>query len=196
MMPGLDGWSVLAALKSDPELATIPVIMITIADNKNLGYALGAADYLTKPIDRERLATVLLRYRNGASNTALVVEDDPSSREHFLRLLTSDGWVVAQAGNGIEALEQLRRHRPNVVLLDLMMPEMDGFEFVAEMHRHTEWKTIPVVVITARDLSSDDRARLNGHVSRVLQKGLYTRDELLAQVSALVESRIGGKKLT
>jgi CheY-like chemotaxis protein len=77
-----------------------------------------------------------------------------------------------------------------MVLLDLMMPEMDGFEFIAEMHRHEEWKSIPVIVITARDLNKEDKDRLNGHVSRVLQKGLYTRDELLQQISGLVASRI------
>jgi CheY-like chemotaxis protein len=165
------------------------VIMLTIVDNKNLGYALGAAEYLTKPIDRDRLATVLSRYRGNAINTALVVEDDGASREMLRRLLASEGWVVDEAENGREALEHLSRKPPNIVLLDLMMPEMDGFEFVTEMHRHEEWKSIPVIVITAKDLTPDDRLRLNGHATRVLQKGMYTRAELLEQVSKLVVSR-------
>jgi CheY-like chemotaxis protein len=190
MMPGMDGWTVLADLKSDPDLADIPVIMLTIVDNKNLGYSLGAADYLTKPIDRERLAAVLLRYRGGATNNVLVVEDDPDSREVLSRLLLNDGWTVSEADNGVAALKELEHQRPSVVLLDLMMPEMDGFEFVAELQRHREWKSIPIIVITARDLSADDRERLNGHVNAVLQKGLYTRDQLLEQVSALVASRM------
>ena len=191
MMPGMDGWTVLASLKSDPDLAEIPVIMLTIVDNRNFGYALGAADYLTKPIDRERLSTVLLRYRGNAVNTALVVEDDPASREMLRRSLENEGWIVVEAENGRTALDQLALKPPSVVLLDLMMPEMDGFEFLAEMRRHEEWRSIPVVVLTAKDLTADERLRLNGHVNRVLQKGLYTRDELLEQVSQLVAARVG-----
>jgi signal transduction histidine kinase/DNA-binding response OmpR family regulator len=190
MMPGMDGWSVLSSLKSDPDLADIPVIMLTIVDNKNLGYSLGAADYLTKPIDRERLTSVLLRYRGEMKNKALVVEDDPGSREVLVRMLKNDGWLVAEAGNGVEALAELARDRPGVVLLDLMMPEMDGFEFLEQVNGHPEWKSIPVIVVTARDLTPEDRERLSGHVSRVLQKGLYTRDELMKQISELVASRI------
>jgi CheY-like chemotaxis protein len=190
MMPGMDGWAVLAALKSDPFLADIPVIMLTIVDDRNLGYSLGAADYLTKPIDRERLASVLLRYRRDSGNTVLVVEDETESREMLVRLLRNDGWAVAEADNGKTAIAQLERRRPGIILLDLMMPEMDGFEFIAELHRHAEWKSIPVIVITARDLTAEDKIRLNGHVSRVLQKGLYSRDELLQQVSGLVAARI------
>jgi signal transduction histidine kinase/CheY-like chemotaxis protein len=190
MMPGMDGWSVLNALKSDPDLRDIPVILLTIVDNKNLGYSLGAADYLTKPIDRERLASVLMRYRGAAGNLALVVEDEPSSRDVLVRLLKNEGWLVNEAGNGVEALAELSRARPNVILLDLMMPEMDGFEFLAEVDRNPEWKSVPVIVVTARDLSSDDRDRLQGHVSRILQKGLYSRDELLQHISNLAASRM------
>ncbi|MDP9054028.1 MAG: response regulator [Acidobacteriota bacterium] len=190
MMPGMDGWSVLSALKSDADLAEIPVVMLTIVDNKNFGYSLGAADYLTKPIDRERLTSVMLRYRGEMKNKALVVEDDLASREVLVRLLRNDGWLVAEAGNGIEALAELARDRPGVVLLDLMMPEMDGFEFLERVGRHAEWKSIPVVVVTARDLTAEERERLNGRVSRVLQKGLYTRDQLVEQISLLVASRI------
>jgi len=192
MMPGMDGWAVLTALKSEPALADIPVIMLTIDDNRNLGYSLGAADYLTKPIDRERLSAVVLRYRSGPTNRVLVVEDDPGSREILARLLSNEGWVVAEAENGVAALAELARQRPALVLLDLMMPEMDGFEFLAEMHRHAEWSSIPAVVVTARELSADDKARLNGYVSRILQKGQYTRDELVEQVSSLVASRVRG----
>jgi CheY-like chemotaxis protein len=190
MMPGMDGWSVLSALKSDPDLAEIPVIMLTIVDNKNLGYSLGAADYLTKPIDRERLTTVLLRYRGELKNKALIVEDDSASRDVLVRLLKNDGWLVAEAGNGVEALAELARDRPGVVLLDLMMPGMDGFEFLEEVNRHPEWRSIPMIVVTARDLSSEDRQRLNGHVSRVLAKGQYTRDELMEQIGLVVASRM------
>jgi signal transduction histidine kinase/CheY-like chemotaxis protein len=194
MMPGMGGWAVLSALKSDPEVADIPVVMLTVVDDKNLGYTLGAADYLTKPIDRALLARVLLRFRYKASTTALVVEDDATSKELVRRMLKSEGWSVVEAHNGREALERLADSQPGIVLLDLMMPEMDGFEFLSEMHARKEWSSIPVIVVTAKNLTAEDHARLNGHVSRVLQKGKYGRDELLEHVSRLVSERVRNRE--
>jgi signal transduction histidine kinase/CheY-like chemotaxis protein len=193
MMPGMDGWTVLAALKSDAELADIPVVMLTIVDNKNLGYALGASEYITKPIDRERLVSILLRYRVAAGSVALVVEDDDASREMLRRLLETQGWRVAEAPDGRAGLDRLRAVKPGVVLLDLMMPEMDGFQFLDEMRANPEWNGVPVIVITAKDLTDEDRHRLNGHVSRVLQKGQYRSDELLTEVSRVVATFIRPK---
>ena len=140
-----EGWN------ADPELADIPVVMLTVVDDKNLGYTLGAAEYLTKPIDRTLLARVLLRFRVKASTTALVVEDDAISKEMVRRMLESAGWIVVEAHNGREALQRLADSQPGIVLLDLMMPEMDGFEFLSEMHAHKEWSSIPVIVVTAKD---------------------------------------------
>jgi CheY-like chemotaxis protein len=189
MMPGMDGWTVLAHLKNDPETADIPVVMLTIVDNKNLGYAMGAAEYLTKPIDRDRLSTVLLRYRRENENVALVVEDEPDSREVMRRMLESEGWQVREARNGREGLEELARGIPSIVVLDLMMPEMDGFQLLDELHGKKEWKDLPVLVVTAKELTAEDRARLNGHVDRVLQKGSYQKDELIEQVARMVAAR-------
>ena len=188
MMPGMDGWTVLAALKSDTELADIPVIMLTIVDNKNLGYALGASEYITKPIDRDRLVSILLRYRVGAGSVALVVEDDDASREMLRRLLEGQGWLVAEAANGRVGLEQLKTVKPSVVLLDLMMTEVDGFQFLDEMRAGAEWNSVPVIVITAKDLTDEDRLRLNGHISSVLQKGRYRSDELITEVGRVVST--------
>ena len=129
LMPGMDGWSVLAALKADPAWRSIPVVMLTMLDDQNLGYALGAADYLTKPIDRERLVAVLGRYRRDLP--VLVVDDDPDFRDLTRRMLEREGYTVLEADNGRAALDRLRDTIPGVVLLDLMMPEMDGFDFVA-----------------------------------------------------------------
>jgi len=195
MMPGLDGWSVLAQLKSDRALASIPVVVVTIVDNKNLGYTLGAADYLTKPIDRERLTQVLSRYRRGnAPLDALIVEDDPESRDVLRRFLENDGWKVRQAENGRVALQRLGEQKPSIILLDLMMPEMDGFEVVAHLKENPDLRGIPVIVVTAKDLTEEDHARLNGQVSRVLQKGAYSREELLEEVSRVVVKRIRNGK--
>jgi two-component system, NtrC family, sensor kinase len=192
MMPAMDGWAVLSALKSDPELSDIPVIMLTILDARNMGYALGAADYLTKPIDRDRLAAVLKKYRRDLP--VLVVDDDADLRRRLRRLLERDGYTVAEAEHGREALARLPEISPGLILLDLMMPEMDGFEFVVELRRHEAWRAIPVIVITARDLSAEDRRRLNGYVEKVLQKGAYSRDALLAEVRELVAASIARRR--
>ena len=191
MMPGMDGWAVLAALKSDPVLAEIPVIMLTIVDDQNMGYSMGATEYLTKPVDRDRLAAVLKRHVGEViTRSALLVEDDADTRDVTRRILEMGGWSVVEAENGRVALERLKSFRPGAILLDLMMPEMDGFEFVEEMRKHPEWKSIPVVVVSAKDLTADDRARLKGQVGLILQKGSYSREELLRETSALVASRV------
>jgi PAS domain S-box-containing protein len=192
MMPDVDGWSVLAALKGEPDLAHIPVIMLTIVEEKNLGHALGAADYLVKPLEPQRLVDALRRHTAAAPQLALMVEDDPATREILRRTLEGDGWSVAEAANGLEALACVERSRPGLILLDLMMPQMDGFEFLAELRRHEEWRSIPVVVVTARDLSAEDRMFLNGSmmlggcVKRVLHKGGFSRDDLLREVRDLL----------
>jgi signal transduction histidine kinase/CheY-like chemotaxis protein len=192
MMPGMDGWTVLAALKADPDLADIPVIMLTIVDDRNLGYALGASDYLTKPIDRERLVAVLKQHRR--DRPVLVVDDDVEVRTLFRRMLEPEGYTVVEAHNGRVAIDRLREVSPSVILLDLMMPEMDGFEFVTEFRRHEAWRAIPIVVVTAKDLSPDDRQRLNGHVERILQKGAYGRERLLTEVRELVAASVARRK--
>jgi CheY-like chemotaxis protein len=188
MMPGVDGWAVLTELKADPRTADIPVIILSILDDKNLGFALGATDYLTKPIDRERLITILERYHeNGNARHALVIEDDAATREMLGRMLEKEGWSVNRAANGRIALEKLRELVPQLILLDLMMPEMDGFEFVTELRQHPEWRGVPIIVVTAKDLTPEDRLRLNGYVVKILQKSGNSRDELLAQVRDLVK---------
>ncbi len=192
MMPEMDGWETLSALKSDPHLHDIPVVMLSMVDDDQLAYALGAAEYMTKPVDRKRLKSVLQRVCLDRSEcVVLVVEDDESTRELVQRTLQSHGCTVVEAGNGQEALDQLENITPHVILLDLMMPEMNGFDFAEELRRHEEWRDIPVVVMTARELSSSDRERLSGKVQTVLQKGAYSRQELLQQVLARVSSCIG-----
>jgi PAS domain S-box-containing protein len=194
MMPGMDGWAVLTALKADSELADIPVIMLTIVDDKNLGYALGAADYLTKPIDRDRLVTILKKYRCEAPPCpVLVIEDDAQIREMLRRILSKEGWLVSEAEHGRVALERVAENRPELILLDLMMPEMDGFQFIEELRKQEAWRSIPIIVVTAKDLTEEDRLRLNGYVEKILQKGAYGREALLAEVRDLVASCLAQK---
>jgi|GEM_PF-2820402 len=191
LMPGTDGWTVLLAMKTDPALADIPVIMLTIVDDRSQGYALGASDYVTKPIDRQRLLSVLRKHCNvRAPGLSLLVEDDPEIRALLRRALENDGWTVTEAGNGREGLSQAIRQRPDVILLDLLMPVMDGFEFVQELRRKEEWREIPVVVLTAKELAPEERQWLNGQVSRILKKDSSTRDELLRHVAQLLASQL------
>ncbi len=172
MMPGLDGWSVLTALKSDPATAEIPVVMLSVMDERNLGFALGASEYLTKPIDRDLLTRVLRKYRRpGAPRRVLVVEDDIATRIALRKAMEHEGWEVVEAEHGRAALERTVERVPDLVLLDLMMPEMNGFEFLEALRQREAWRGVPVVVITAKELTDDDHRRLNGGVAQVVAKG-------------------------
>jgi signal transduction histidine kinase/CheY-like chemotaxis protein len=190
MMPDLDGWSVLAALRQDADLAEIPVIMVTILDEHRRGVALGAAGYLTKPIDRERLHRMVSRFRAPAPPTrVLLVEDDKDQRERLRGWLEGEQWAVQESANGREALTRLQAHRPDVILLDLMMPEMDGFAVVAALQKEPRWRDIPVIVITARDLDAKDRERLNSGVQSVLVKETFRPGELVERIRQLVRGK-------
>jgi signal transduction histidine kinase/DNA-binding response OmpR family regulator len=191
-MPKMDGWSVLSALKADPAVADIPVVMVTMVDNKSMGFALGASEYLNKPINRERLVAVMRKYspiRNG--NYVLVVEDDPATREIMQAMLDKDGWQVRTAANGLLALDTVATELPGLILLDLMMPEMDGFTFLEEFRKAPQARNVPVIVLTAKDLTPEDRQRLNLSVERILQKGESVDSEL----RSLIAERLGKARL-
>ena len=181
MMPDLDGWTVLAAIKGDPELASIPVVLMSIVDEKNRGYALGAADYLVKPVDRSKLVETLRSICGSTARHVLLVDDDEVVRRSVRQALEPIGWQVTEAENGQLAVDFLISAKPDVIILDLMMPKMDGFEFMDELRSRPAWQDIPVVVITAKDLTEQDRDRLNGGVERIIQKS--DRDEMLRQLS-------------
>jgi CheY-like chemotaxis protein len=170
MMPDLDGWTVLAAMKGDPDLVDLPIILMTIIDEKNRGYALGATEYLVKPVDRQNLVDVLRALCGSAGRHLLVVDDDDLGRRQMREVLEQRGWTVTEASDAHDALTKLSEVPPDVIILDLMMPGMDGFEFLEEIRRKAEWRDIPVVVITAKDLTDADRIRLNGGVERIIQK--------------------------
>jgi adenylate cyclase len=183
LMPGPDGWDVLRQLKADSELASIPVLMLTILDEKKRAFALGAAEYMTKPFDRERLRALLARL---SGRRVLIVEDDDDARRWLARILAGEGWQVREAEHGRQALDCLAEKPVDLILLDLMMPEMDGFQFLAEFRTHPAWRRIPVVVVTAADLTEDDRRRLSGGVLHVLQKSGQTLEQLMAELRQLV----------
>lgn len=191
LMPNTDGWATLTALKSDPDLANIPVIMLTIVDDKNLGFTLGASDYITKPIERESLMRALQQYKSKKSlSPILVVEDDPLTREMLCNMLTKEEWTVAEAENGKVALKLIEKSQPAAILLDLLMPEMDGFEFISKLRLKEQWRKIPVIVVTAKDLTQEDRMRLNGNVQKILQKGAHSHRALLNEIRELVKANV------
>jgi signal transduction histidine kinase/DNA-binding response OmpR family regulator len=186
LMPGMDGWTVLSQLKAIPECAHVPIILLTMLENQEMGFALGAADYLTKPIAAEKLLPVLARHaapNQRESATVLVVEDDPPSRELVVRMLLQEGVAVKEATNGKEALELLQGGvRPVMIILDLVMAGMDGFEFLRQIRPHAEWSKIPVVVVSSLDLTAEAQQTLKSQVERIFEKGRFAREDLLREV--------------
>jgi CheY-like chemotaxis protein len=191
LMPGMDGWEVLRELKEDPGTRDIPIVMVTMSDDRELGYALGATEFLTKPVDREKLLALLARHAPAdAERLALVVDDRPENRDMLRRALENEGWRVREAENGSDALEQVVAQPPSLILLDLMMPVMDGFEFVVEMRKLDASRSIPIVVVTAKDLTEEDRQRLNGGIVGIIENGGLNRDSLLAELREQLSATI------
>jgi signal transduction histidine kinase/DNA-binding response OmpR family regulator len=189
MMPEMDGWETLVALKNDPFLVNIPVVMSSIIEDRHLAQTLGAVDYLPKPVAKDRLLKVVDKYIvKSAKGTILVVEDDPDSLELTCKTLVQAGWSVNAAENGMEAIEIIEKNTPMLILLDLMMPEMDGFEVIKKMRYHPEWQLIPIIVITSVELSSVEHAQLSKQVQNIFHKGKYELQDLLNEVNGLMES--------
>jgi signal transduction histidine kinase/DNA-binding response OmpR family regulator len=180
LMPGVDGWSVLTQLKADPELANIPVVIVSILDDQDMGYTLGAADYLIKPVDQQRLARIIRRYCDKQTRAPiLVVEDDEDSRNLVCNMLEKEGWDVVAVEDAESGLAEVDKEQPALILLDLILPGMDGFEFIEALHINQSWNKIPIVVVTAKDLSPDEHDFLNRSVRMIMKKGVYSRRELL-----------------
>ncbi len=187
MMPEVDGWSVLAALKADPELANIPVVMITLAEEHDKGFALGAAEFLTKPVDHARLSGLLREYcPTPGDRPILIVEDDEISSHILRRNLEREGYPVMLAADGLAALELIRLRLPSLVLLDLMMPGMDGFSFAQAVRERKDLLDVPIIVLTAKDLSEEDRRRLKGNVVGILQKQALTPENFQRELHAVL----------
>ncbi len=179
LMPRMDGWSVLTALKTEPSLADIPVVMVSMIEDREFAFSLGAADYLTKPVDKDQLRAALTRHcPSPAGGRVLVIDDEPAVRDHLQHILERQGWNVALAENGTVALACLAEIQPDLILLDLVMPEMDGFEVISQLRRDARWRAVPVIVVTAKNLTVEDRLRLNGAVERLVKKTANGLDDL------------------
>jgi CheY-like chemotaxis protein len=182
LMPGQDGWSVLNQLKADPDLANIPVVMQSILDESNKAFMLGASDYLTKPIKRSEIIDVVRRLQNQNNRHALVVEDDIDTQTLIAEWLKGDGWDVHTAKNGLEGLQAFLEVEPGLIILDLMMPAMDGFEFLEQIRLQPKAADASVIVVTAKDLNAEDLERLNGGVKHIIQKGNHKTDDILREI--------------
>ena len=197
IMPGMNGWTMLAELKADPALASIPVILITVLDDHTTSLSLGASDYLTKPVNRHVLLDVVAKYRETGSghlpsslDTVLIVEDDPDVQEVLQQILKRDEWQVQLALNGQDALDVLRAQIPDLILLDLMMPVMDGFEFMRQLRSNPAWHRVPVIVVTAKHMTTEERQFMAGKVDAILKKGLFSSEELIEKVRSLIDSPV------
>ncbi len=185
MMPHRDGWQVLADLKKTPEVSHTPILVCSIIQDKNRGFSLGAADYLVKPIMEDELLRALNRVkRNKDLHKVLIVDDEPSALQLLRRILESQpGFQALEASDGARALSVALRDKPELILLDLMMPEVDGFAILDTIKSNPATRNIPVIVVTAKEITADDRERLNGKMVALFNKGMFTADELLENIS-------------
>ena len=190
LMPEMDGWSVLSALKQDRKVGHIPVVMVTMVDEQSLGFSLGATDYLTKPVEPARLTALLRRLSPRETGTVLIVDDDEDTRNRLAAMVREGGWAPVTAENGRVALERIPEVQPQLILLDLLMPEMDGFEVTAALREDSLWNQVPVVVITAMELSQKDRARLNGSVAQVFKKDELGAQGLVEEIRSILGPRL------
>lgn len=195
LMPVMDGWSVLSELKKNPLMADIPVIMLSMMDELDMSFALGAADYMIKPIQKDVLvATVLKHLRDNNEGRVLVVDDKAENRSIISRTLGTQGINMLEAGNGYEALAVMESTVPDLILLDLMMPEMDGFRFSEEVKKRDEWKEIPIIVLTARELTPEDMKRLSGNVEKVYERKGIDFESFLFDIQSIVSRQVRGIK--
>ncbi|MGC8652514.1 MAG: PAS domain S-box protein [Candidatus Kryptoniota bacterium] len=189
MMPNKDGWEILQELKADKELKDIPVIIHSIVDDKALAFSLGADSYLVKPIDAEKLISLVRKYAGTGTGNILVVDDNPDFVGFVRDLLNKTGFNVTTASNGAEAIKQLREFVPDLIFLDLLMPEMDGFEVVSKIHEDERLKDVPVVVLTAKDVTNEDITELNSKIKNIVKKEGLTREVILREVNRFIQRK-------
>ena len=191
LLPRRNGWELLAELKSDPVTSDIPVLIVSMVDDQGAGFALGAAEYLVKPVDRARLLDVLARCLAppGVGRTLVAIDDDPVDLDLLEAVLAPQGWRVVRAAGGEEGVRSVRRERPAVVVLDLLMPDVDGFAVVEQLRADPLVEDVPIVVLTSKDMTTDDHDRLAGQISYLARKGTFANTELVDLVA-----RVAGRE--
>jgi len=182
-MPSMSGWEVLKSLKLQSLTSGIPIILLTTDDENTERYEIGANDYLFKPIDRDRLISKIEKYRSGDSDfSVLVIEDDWNVRSMLRRMLEKENCLVSEAADGYEALKVISDNQPQLILLDLTMPNVDGFEFIHLLRLTQGITSIPIIIITAKDLTEADTVRLSGSVQKIVQKSNFSSPQLFAEI--------------
>ncbi len=187
LMPQKDGWQVLHELKADPRTRDIPVILLSIVDQKNLGYHLGAFDYLLKPFDRDAMLIALGRIA-AVQPRLLVVDDDPQVIDLVRQLLEDEPYDIVAAHHGRAAIEAIEQRPPDMILLDLLMPQLDGFGVLEYLHNHPEYRDIPVIVVTAKSCTAAEQALLHERAYAVMQKHGLARDALIHEVQCVLSA--------
>jgi len=189
-----DGWEVLSHLKTDPTTRNIPIIMLSIIDNKKLGFSLGAFDYLVKPFQKEAIMEALGRIPGDRAQRVLVVDDEPAAVDLLMQILQDEGYQVKGTYSGEEALQALNATSQDIILLDLLMPDMDGFEVIHRVKANTEWMDIPIIVVTAKYLTGSDREFLYRSVDKIIQKSGLTSEDLVKQIQTLLREHDASRK--
>ncbi|MCR4293476.1 MAG: response regulator, partial [Candidatus Kuenenia sp.] len=197
MLPGIDGWDVLSKLKGDKNTAHIPVIIVSIIDNKELGYSLGAAEYLIKPIGRKQLVGAI----NAVANTLktkeipmkiLVVDDDEKAVKHITTILKEKGCDVLKAYSGEAGINLAIEMHPDIIILDLVMPGISGFEVMERLKAHPIAKEIPIIICSAKDITAEEKRELNGNILALIKKGSHTEEALLLAIRKIEQTHHKG----
>jgi CheY-like chemotaxis protein len=194
MLPNMDGWEFLGRIKQIPALSRIPIVIISIVADRNKGFALGAAAVMQKPISRQELYESLVELclfpvSQGQTLRVLVVDDDPKAVELIAISMHDLASTVLRASDGREAIEVARRELPDLIVLDLMMPEVSGFAVVEALHEDPATAGIPILVVTAKQITNEDRAKLNGYVATILEKSDFDRAHFTAEVRRAMSGR-------
>ncbi|HEY3128456.1 MAG TPA: response regulator [Acidobacteriota bacterium] len=190
LLPKKDGWEALAELKSLPETKDVPVVIVSITDDGQLGFSLGAAAFLVKPVNKEQLIEILRKTMDAAGKemrTVLVVDDEPKVIDLLTDMLTTQGFTVLQAYGGRQGIDLAMEKLPDAIILDLMMPDVTGFDVVQQLRKHPSTRDIPIVIFTAKEVTSEDRRQLNSHIQAITSKS--SKDDLLGQLETLVRAR-------
>jgi len=192
LLPDLDGWEVLTRLKREAATSDIPVVVVSVVDNPELGIALGALDYFVKPVPAKELISRLSRFKfgrkSGQKPRILVVDDEAANRDWLKRILEPAGFTVILARGGREAIDLTKSRKPDLVMLDLMMPEVTGFDVVEALRADAATKSTPIMVLTAKHLTESDIRQLNGHVSTILKRGSTGASDLLGLLRQVVDA--------
>ncbi len=192
LLPKKDGWQVLKEMKTQPNLQSIPVIILSVTEERQLAFGLGAVDHLVKPIDKGALLTSLRSLKlpsRAGSPRVLVVDDDPQTVRLLSTVLTNDGYEVVKVYGGSEAIEAAISQSPDLIILDMMMPKVDGFQVIRRLTDDPRTQNIPIIICTALDLTDEDRSRLNGQIQSVIPKTGKVKEELLAAIKRIERLR-------